>query len=210
MSRQSIAKQIQARLRRVTQSEIAQRYPHYPRPSQVKTFYAAMGRAIASWQSVETQLYEVYRACTHARIPGAEAAAFYSVPAFRTKLNFTKAAVEFVAHGEPILLDTWHNIMNRAARKSDRRNEIAHGAVWTQFQERRKERKIYLGPNLNDPRETLKHKPGQDVEPLTLRRVRGYEKDFRALAREIAQFARQIRPLATRQQGRSSSIHTAE
>ena len=178
--------------RREMQGHIDRLYPHYPKPSQVKTFYAAIGRAIASWQTVETWLYEVYRATTGARRPGAEAAAFFSVPAFRVKLNLTGEAVKFAAYGNSVLLEEWKTLAKRAAKKSTQRNEIAHGAVWTQFQETRRERKIYIGPNLNDPRDILQRKPGQDTEPLTLKRVRAYEKDFRLLAAQFRQFALRI------------------
>jgi len=192
VSAKSIVEQVRARARRVTAKEIAQLYPHYPKPSQVKTFYAAMGKAIAAWQSVESSLYEVYRACTRAAIPGAEAAAFFSVAAFRAKLTLTSAAVNFIAHDQIALLNEWKALSNRAAHKADRRNEIAHGAVWTMFQEKRKDRKIYIGPSMFDPREAMKRKPGQDTEPLTLKRVRDYEKDFRVLGRRLSHFAHRI------------------
>jgi hypothetical protein len=43
----------------------------------------------------------VYRATSLAQRPGAEAAAFFSVPAFRAKRNLTSAAVEFaLQHGD--------------------------------------------------------------------------------------------------------------
>jgi len=176
-----------------TQRLVALFYPHYPKPSQVKTFYAAMGRTIAAWQYVESQLYEVYRSATGAQVPGAEAAAFFSVPAFRVKLNMTSAAVKFAHYGERILLAEWGTLAKRAQKKSERRNQIAHGAVWTQFLEQREERKIYIGPNLGDPREALEKKPGQDTEPITVKRLRGYEKDFRLLAMDLRAFALRIR-----------------
>lgn len=179
---------------RVPRAEIKRLYPHFPKPSQVKTFFAAMGRTIAAWQTVETGLYEVYRASTAAQRPGAEACAFFSVPAFRTKLNLTNAAMQFVLHGKAAQLAQWATLANRAGKKSDRRNEIAHGAVWTMSQEKRHERKIYIGPNMMDFRESLKRKPGQDAEPLTLKRLRCYEKDFGLLARDLHAFARGVPP----------------
>lgn len=183
------------RPRRATRAQIERLYPNLPKQSQVKTFHAAVGRAIAAWQIVEGSLYEVYRASTGAQRPGAEAAAFFAVPSFRTKLNLTSAAVEFTLYDQTARLEQWNTLRNRAGKKSDRRNQIAHGAVWIPFQEPRTERKIYIGPNLNDPREAMKRKPGQDMEPLTLKRLRGYEKDFRQLAKELYQFARRIPPL---------------
>jgi hypothetical protein len=183
-----------ARVRHLTQAEVSSRFPDYPKPYQVNTFYAAMGRAIAAWQSVEANLYEVYRATTGAQRPGAEAAAFFSVPAFRAKLNMTTGGVSFALQDDPTLFAEWKTLSNRAQKKADWRNAMAHGAVWTMFRETRRDRKIYIGPNLNDPREQLKRKPGQDTEPLTLARVRQYETDFRTLASELRTFSRKIPP----------------
>jgi hypothetical protein len=73
--------------------------------------------------------------------------------------------------------------------------EIAHGAVWIQFQEKRRERKIYIGPNMMDFRQSLKRQRSQDVEPLTLKRVQGYERNFRLLAGQLHAFARRIQQL---------------
>src|ERR1700689_440214 len=106
--------------RPVTLDQIKRLFPDYPRPSQVKTFYAAVGRAIASWQLVESTLYDVYRVSTRAQRPGAEAAAFYSVPAFRTKLNLTSAAVKFSLFGNDALLSEWKALANQAHKKSER------------------------------------------------------------------------------------------
>jgi hypothetical protein len=178
----------------VARAEIARLYPLLPTPSQVKTFYAAMGEAIAAWQLVESALYEVYRQSTIANRPGAEACAFYAVPSFRTKLNMTSAAVQFALMANAALFAEWSTLVNQAGKRSDRRNEIAHGAVWTMFQEKRKDRKIYIGPNIMDFRHILKRKQPQETEPLTLARVRGYEKAFRLLAQQMGQFARRIPP----------------
>lgn len=180
------------KVRSTSKELISRLYPDYPKESQIKTFYAALGRAIAAWQIVETYLYEVYRASTRAQRPGAEACAFFSVPAFRAKLNLTSAAVKFVLHGRATLLKEWGRLYNHAAETSVQRNRIAHGAVWTQFQEKRKERKIYVGPNMSDFREALKRQPGQEPEILTLTTVRGYEKDFRELAQRLREFSFKI------------------
>lgn len=118
------------RLKGVPRAVIEQLNPNLPRTAQIKTFYAQLGRAVAAWQLVEQALYEIYRTVTGARRPGAEAAAFYLVPAFRIKLNLTTAAVRFALYDNEKLLETWANIHNRAIKKSQKRNEIAHRAVW--------------------------------------------------------------------------------
>src|SRR6185437_4679649 len=105
------------------------------------------------------------RAITRSMLPGAEAAAFYSIPSFRAQLIMTGEAVAFALHDKQTLLKEWKVLADRALKKAKRRNEIAHGAVWIQFQEQRRERKIYIGPNMSDPRQSMKRKLGQDPEP---------------------------------------------
>lgn len=179
--------------RRVTHAEFTRLFPHYPSASQRKTFHAAAGSAIAAWQIVEANLYEVYRATTGARRPGAEAAAFYSLEGFRAQLKMTDAAVRFAIFDNEMLLDNWKKLLTLATDKSKWRNQIAHGTVWFQYQELRHERKIYIGANISDPREGMKRaKLKQEPEPLTLRRVSAYGKDFVLLARQLDAFARRI------------------
>jgi hypothetical protein len=181
------------RLRRVSRAQVETLFPHLPKPSQVKTFYAAAGRTISAWQLVESCLYEIYRATTRATLPGAEAAAYYAIGSFRAQLRVVDAAVGFVAMAanNEKLAEEWATLRNRAGKKSDRRNQIAHGAVWTMYQEPRRERKIYIGPNMMDTR-VKKKQGGQDAEPLTLKRVKQYENDFRLLAAQLLQFSQQI------------------
>ncbi|MDE2005238.1 MAG: hypothetical protein KGI51_01625 [Rhodospirillales bacterium] len=180
--------------KRVGPEEIRQIFPNLPTPYQVKTFYAAVGQAIAAWQNVEAALYEVYRASTGARRPGAEAAAFFAVASARAKLTLTSAAVEFAALGEPEALKGWSALRNRVGKKTNRRNDIAHAAVWILFHEKRRERKIYLGPNAMDTRGATRKGGSQDTEPLTLKRLQAYENDFRELAADLLNFARNIPP----------------
>ena len=180
--------------KRVTREQIASLYPNYPRDSQIRTFHAAMGRAIAAWQAVETWLYEVYRATTASRRPGAEACAFFSVHAFQTKLSLTSAAVQFTLQDDVAALALWKTLAKKARTKANRRNEIAHGAVWTQFHETRRDRKIYIGPNMMDFRDQPRKQPNQDTEPLTLKRMRGYEKDFCLLGEQFRRFSQRIPP----------------
>jgi hypothetical protein len=166
-------------------------YPNYPKKSQLKTFHAQLGKTISSWQLVENNLYAVYRNLIESARPGALAAAFFSVPAFRAKLNLTSAALRFAMYDNKQILADWQTLINKAQKKADRRNEIAHGMVYTEFNEKRKERKVYVGPILNDTRDKVS-KQDNEVEPITLKRLKEYEKDFRNLAREFRYFARRI------------------
>lgn len=179
---------------RVTHADIQRQFPNYPKPAQRKTFYAALGSAISTWQIVELNLYEIYRATTGANRPGAEAAGFYAIEGFRAQLKLTDAAVRFVALDHPELIDGWTNLNNQARKKSKWRNAMAHSAVWFEVNEPRPDRRIWIGPNLGDPRQKIRKLSDQDAEPLTLPRVRAYEKDFILLAKRLREFARRIPP----------------
>ena len=53
-------------------------------------FYAAIGKALAQWQQVESELARVYtRAIAHPHLGGLSNITFYSVFGFRDKRNIT-------------------------------------------------------------------------------------------------------------------------
>ena len=168
-------------------------YPNFPKPSQLKTFYAQVGKTNSTWQLVEKHLYDVLHRIIMPSRPGAHAAAFFAVPSFRAKLNLTHASIQFALFDKPDLLKEWQAIYNKAGRKADRRNEIVHGMIYTEFNEKVKERKVYVAPIINDTRDKIPAKqPNTKPEPLTLRRLKEYEKDFRTLARSMREFSRRI------------------
>lgn len=192
-------------VRNLREADMEMLFPQFPRASQRKTFYAQIGRSIATWQRVEAHLYEVYRALTMAQRPGAEACAFYALGTFRIQLSVTDAAARFVFSGmrdktlRKTLSEEWANLRNAAQNKANRRNEIAHGAVWLQQEETRRARRIYIGPIATNPLANLKEpkQANQDPEPMTLARLKEYEKDFERLAVRLFKFARRIAQLPT-------------
>lgn len=188
------AKSIKPKIKRVSQKMIEKRWPHLPKPSQVKTFQAQYAKTVSTWQHVEEGLYLVYQAITRSARPGAEAAAFYSVQSFRTKLNMIQGAIQLAIYDKTSLLGEWTTLSNRSQKKSERRNEIVHGMIWTEFSETKKDRKIYVGPISTDPRNKISKNPNSQSEPLTLKRLKGYENDFRNLAISLRQFSQRIPP----------------
>ena len=168
-------------------------WPDLPSPSQVKTFFAATGKAIATWQIVESSLYEIYRATTGATRPGAEACAFHAVHTFSTKLTLTDAAVRFTLIEDSALEKEWAKLRDKAKELSGCRNQVAHGSVWTMMQEKKLDQKIHIGPALNDLRHSYKQKqPNHPPDRLTLKQVRAYEKDFQVVALLLHGFSLRI------------------
>lgn len=189
------AKSIKPKIKRVSQKMIEKRWPHYPKPSQSKTFAAQYGTAISVWQHVEEGLYLVYRAITQASRPGAEAAAFYSITSFSAQFGLTNAAFRFAFHDKNELLKEWGILWNAIKTQSKKRNEIVHGMIWTEFSETQKERKIYIGPISTDPNDKIPPKqPNHKPQLLTLKILKEIERDFRTLAASLRQFSQKIPP----------------
>lgn len=174
--------------------DIRRLFPYVPSEDDLNAFLAAYGSAISSWQLVESALYEVYRAITRSQRPGAEAAAYFAVPAFRTRLNMTSSAVRYALTGKADLIEEWRLILKRAGKKSERRNEMAHGVVWSMWMEPNPERRIHVGRLSEDTRSEI-NPTKQPPQPLTLTRVRQYEADFRDLSKTLRIFSYKIRQL---------------
>lgn len=93
-------------------------------------FYAAMGRALDQWQKVETFLLCIF--CRLMGHPNNNAAnmAFHTILNFDTKLGMTHSvATVTLPIAAPHLWTQWIPLHNRASRRNDRRNELAHFAV---------------------------------------------------------------------------------
>lgn len=167
-----------------------------PDEAQITEFYAALGRAIAAWQLVEMALYELYEAAIVPRRPGAAAAAFHERQQFSSKLEATNMAVRFALLDSPAALTkTWARLRKLANDKADHRNRFAHFQVREMFDERRRENKIVLQPQMFDVRyyAGLKKK-----SVYRLNEIRAATRTFARVARCLSEFRPSIPPHRTR------------
>jgi hypothetical protein len=101
-----------------------------PPPATDEDYYLALGKALAAWGSVESVLdhilFQLMRPCDPMQI----GRVFFAVANFRDRLNMVNAAAEHRLKGKQSLV-TWHKLRDQTAKRSRRRNEIAHAMIWT-------------------------------------------------------------------------------
>jgi hypothetical protein len=102
------------------------------------------------------------------------------------KLKVTDHAVRYaiLEHGD--LTKEWEKLYTRADKKSDRRNDFAHLATWTYFNEAHPNDRISLGPAPFDTRPSLK--PDKQPPKLRASEITGITETFRKLATDLRQF----------------------
>src|SRR6266513_2014915 len=108
--------------------------PKFPTREEEDRFYAAIGRAITNWSSLETQLFEIAHLILGGRRDLASIV-FYRTPTIETRLTLTSDLVEFVlpdyGPGEhpDSALKTWRRLQGEIRTKLAIRNALAHDPV---------------------------------------------------------------------------------
>jgi hypothetical protein len=124
---------------------------------ETQEFYKALGESISKWQRVEENLATIFAAAINndGQFSSSANAAFHSVLNFKTKLDMTHAALNTIAFmsaferlpGEPSpMFVAWGPLRNRASRRADARNEMAHFAMHVDDAKKPGYR-CYLAPN---------------------------------------------------------------
>ena len=170
-----------------------------------KLFYGALGKAITQWQRVEEGLALIFSmAVSNNREMGVSAnAAFHAVLNFNSKLAMTASALEMIAfHSvfdrqpgtENPMLAEWSPLNNRARRRADRRNDLAHFAMHLD-DTRNPGYRWYLSPNIIDMRALIRHggKPPERHACMIMAQGNSFEK----LGTDLILFCLKWFPLAT-------------
>lgn len=92
-------------------------------------FFVSLGEGIAAWSIVEYSLYNIADMCIQPSRGDALLSAFHSLTTFRTKLDFTNAAVLRSLTDEKIE-NEWAPLYNKLVKKSRKRNAMAHCEVY--------------------------------------------------------------------------------
>jgi hypothetical protein len=93
-------------------------------PSQAPQFYLALGRAITSWQIVESEICGVFVKVSTCRDEQVASAIFYSPQDFSEKLKLVLCSARLSLDTPE--LDEWEKLHKRLIKASELRNELAH------------------------------------------------------------------------------------
>lgn len=170
-------------------------FPNYPDANQIARFFEVLGKAITTWQLVETALYEVYERAVVPERPGACGASFHALQAFNVKLTATHAAVVFALSDKPELLDEWDRIKVQANKKATRRNEFVHFSTYIMANESTDNDKIQLQEQVHDYR-----RAGRSPSTLRMSDITEITERFIELANDLRRFKNKIPVVARRAQ----------
>jgi hypothetical protein len=159
-----------------------------PADVEQRIFYEDLGRAVAYWQQVEGQVSSIFSRIM-GRTPESYTAAniaLNTVLSFDTKLAMTHAAVTSLLGKSEDALADWNPLKNRATRRNDRRNELAHFGVV--FNPSGKPGYRYrLQPNIWNMREHQRY-AGRSPPTRTVCQIRAVGQSFLKLSMDLRSF----------------------
>jgi hypothetical protein len=159
-----------------------------PKPETISEFYCALGSAIASWQHIETSLFQIFYAAVYPKYSGPLAAAFHSTQHFNSQLSMTDAALENLFAYNVLfsaLAPEWAKIKGKLNKKYQRRNALVHYQVIVEPLEPREKNKMYLDPPISDTRHLPADRP---IKRYGLIHIAAIQKGFEELAHRMSSF----------------------
>lgn len=159
--------------------------PSTPTVEESAAYAAAMGRAMAEWQFIESGLVQLFEHALHrAHHPGL-ATVFHVPQGFRTRLEMCTAAVEKSGAPEP-WIDRWKKICAKLQKLGQTRNVVSHGI--TMFDATRPPgARLFLTKNINHPdrrQNVFDHSVGVAADEM-----HGHAKSYFAAYEELAAFS---------------------
>jgi hypothetical protein len=165
--------------------------PNLSVDEEERLIVGALGKAITIWQMVEGALSEVFCNLIGARFREAANMAFFSILSFETKLAMTHAAARSAIGATP-LWNEWTPIRNRASKRNDRRNQLAHFMLAFDGSKRAGYR-FHIRPSAFDRR--VAHKWGTKPPEINGCQLTATGNSFDKLAFDLRQLARRCAAL---------------
>jgi hypothetical protein len=163
-----------------------------PSPSTIEEeerhFYAAIGETLVQWQLVEAALAEIFCWSMGAGPFAAANMAFHTIQSFDSKLGMTHSALVSLLASTPYLAE-WNALRNKASRRNDRRNHIAHFSMAIDLS-RRPGYRYHLKPNFFDFRAA--HKWGDHPPTINRCQLVAIGRSFATLSTQFRDFARKV------------------
>jgi hypothetical protein len=133
-----------------------------------QSFYAALGKAITQWQTVEEWLAIIFVSATGGMGPNGSAllASFHAIINFNSKVAMVEAALATKVFLERKIDDkaednprytAWRNLKNRLGKRADRRNEFVHFSLHVE-EDNPPGSRFYLSPSAMDVNALIKER----------------------------------------------------
>jgi hypothetical protein len=173
-------------------------------------FYCQLARSTQAWLWIETEVYLFYLGLMEGANPHLISVTFHNIESFESKLVLLDSCLKLVFDTESDDWKQWRSLLNRARKFNDNRNKIVHQPVHTgvvdgkEFIEMStsifnaqalvKRQTSHAGPVVG-----VSYKPSKArlrVEhKIDIQKLRKFEDDFKAFARELRAFREKIKPM---------------
>jgi hypothetical protein len=158
-------------------------------PEKEQAFYAALGRAVASWQAIEMRLGLLFSLALQSK--GTTALAFDCIISFRDKLNAVDAVLQKRLRTASSHLTRWRSLSKRITRLVRRRNKVAHAHVAVVHEEGR-EPEMWAGPPSSRMGPIIASR-AEKQHLLNTHKLELMGRAFDLAAREVATFTDEVR-----------------
>ena len=153
--------------------------------------FNAVGRALSNWQNIENQLANLFTlfvgADISAEAPGSAVGAYGAIVGFKNRLSMVDAASDAYFRARPTGegRKQWKDLRNLLSAFSQRRNDIAHGAVERELDARPEVavRGFFLFPGLYGSKKNPMGQP--PAYKLTAAQVRQFADQFAELKQDV-------------------------
>lgn len=152
--------------------------------SNKKSIYYQLGRAIAAWHDVETELSLILRDALDATNGVATTAALSSVVNPNIRLSILNAAIRY-SRKPGKMKQKWATLEKRIRKCAKRRNKLAHYRVL-------RDNPPYLSPGLYHLETTAVFVAGKDRPRITISDIKRCRKQFKALSANVRLFRREF------------------
>lgn len=158
-------------------------------------FYAAVGRAVTAWSTVEIALSQLFIAILGTPHVSRGFAAFGAITNFRDRLAVIDAAVREAIPDDPLLRD-WDTLNKKLRRLATKRNWIAHAEVLV-FDYKGRQLIVAKPPNVKLNLDAW-DEPNFRREFRDTRQLETLAKAFRLASSRVFAFCDAIRPTLAR------------
>jgi hypothetical protein len=149
-----------------------------------RQFFEAYGRAMLSWQSVEFELYSIFRSIIRAQNHRVASAAYHAITNLNARLEIITESLK-VALPDTSLHQEWAKLRKKIEKRAAKRNLLAHYTLGGHVSKESMTATMRLERSRYDARD-------KDRQQIDLTQLAEYERLFRDLTTVIRTFSSKV------------------
>jgi hypothetical protein len=172
-------------------------------------FYCQLARSTQAWLWIETEAYLLYLGLMEGANPQLISVTFHNIESFESKLVLLDSCLKLVFDKDSDDWKQWRSLLNKSRKFNAKRNKIVHQPIHTGVVDGKKI--IEISPSFFNAQALVKgqtshigpvvgvnYKPSKaklkEEHKIDIRKLRKFEDDFKAFARELRAFREKTKP----------------